>query len=74
MAMSKCVACGGFSFEIKQAEPSQSAFKLYFVQCSMCGGVVGVQEYHNIGAMLRDQNKAIKAIAAKVGVYVKLEE
>jgi hypothetical protein len=39
-------------FEVKQVEPRGSAFKLNFVQCTNCGGVVGVMEYHNIGALI----------------------
>ena len=72
MAFSKCVSCGGMSFEIQQAEPAKSAFKVYFVQCAQCGGVVGIMDYHNIGAMLGKQNEAIKAIAQRVGAMVSL--
>ena len=52
MPLSTCVKCGSHSFELVETEPFGSAIKLYFVQCSSCGGVVGVQEFNNIGSML----------------------
>ena len=73
MAMSTCPKCGGHMWEIKQVEPARSRFKLYFVQCSMCGTPVGVHEYDNVGAMLGRQNDAIKKIAEAVNVYVDLD-
>lgn len=72
MATSTCVKCGSSRFELQPAEPANSRFKLYFVQCSSCGGVVGVQEFNNATAMLDKQNAAIKKIAQKVGAYVDL--
>lgn len=45
--------CDSTRFEMKQAEPAGGAWKLYFVQCSACGGVVGVTEFFNISAMLQ---------------------
>lgn len=50
---STCVKCGGTSFETKEVEPRNSRYKLIFVQCSSCGGVVGVTEFFNIGSMLQ---------------------
>jgi hypothetical protein len=53
MAISTCTKCGGFSFEMVQATPRGSAFILTFIQCSSCGGVVGVMDALNIGAELQ---------------------
>ncbi len=72
MAQSSCVKCASTSFEIKELKVSGSNFRLYAVQCSRCGGVVGIQEFSNITAMLASQNKAIKAIAAHMGISVSL--
>jgi hypothetical protein len=72
MATSTCVKCDGTSFEVKEAKLKGSAYRMYFIQCSSCGGALGVQEYFNTGAMLDKQNKAIKAIARAVGVSVEL--
>jgi len=72
MALSTCIKCGGTSFEVVEKEPRHSAFKLMFVQCSSCGGVVGVIEYENIGARLDNQDAALKKIANQLGVHVSL--
>jgi hypothetical protein len=53
MAVSSCIRCGGTVFEVVDAEPKDSKFKLEFVQCASCGGVVGVMEDVNIGSYLR---------------------
>jgi hypothetical protein len=53
MARSSCVKCGGNRFEMTEQEPSGSAYKYMFIQCSSCGGVAGVTEYFNVGVLLR---------------------
>lgn len=58
---STCVKCGGTSFEAKLIEPGGYKFKVTFIQCSSCGGVVGVLDYYNIGQVL-------KGIAKKLGI------
>jgi predicted nucleic-acid-binding Zn-ribbon protein len=58
---STCVKCGGTFFETRTVEPSGSNFKVTFVQCSNCGGVVGVMDFYNIGGMLQK-------LASKLGV------
>jgi len=73
MAFSTCGKCGNRFWEIQSVEPRGSAFKLYFVQCASCGTPVAAMEFDNIGAMLREQNEAIKKIAARVGAVVDLE-
>lgn len=73
MAQSTCVKCGGHSFELQQLNVAKANFKLFAVQCADCGGVVGLQEYFNTGAQLLSQNKALKLIAAKLGVPVALD-
>jgi hypothetical protein len=61
MAFSSCIKCGSTSFETAEASPNGSKFKLTFVQCSLCGGVVGVLDYYNIGSLLQ-------TLARKLGV------
>jgi hypothetical protein len=61
MAMSTCIKCGHHGFELKEVEPKGSNFKFYFVQCSSCGGVVGVVNRSHLPTMLRK-------IGAKLGV------
>ena len=72
MATSSCVKCGKCSFEMVECEPRKSKFKLKFVQCTSCGGVVGIMDYHNIGAALSRLSDAVKQIAGAVGAHVDL--
>ena len=72
MVASTCVRCSNTSFEMVANVPKDSMRQLFFVQCSKCGGVVGVQEHGNITTLIIEQNKAIEEIARKIGVSVKL--
>lgn len=72
MARSTCVKCGNTNFEVARAEPRNSNYVLMFVQCTSCGGVAGVLEYENVGALLHRQNEAIKKIARQLNVSVDL--
>ena len=66
MASSTCVKCGETTFETKEVSPRNSPFKLTFVQCASCGGVIGVMDFYNIGNELQDIKKAIAAIAKSI--------
>ncbi len=72
MARSTCMKCDGSRFELAEYTPTSSKFKFQFVQCSSCGGVVGAMDFMNVGAMLEDQNVALKVIAAALRVPVRL--
>ena len=61
MAISTCVKCDGHSFQVVEKDLTGAQYKLMFVQCSSCGGVVGVTEYFNTGALL-------SKLAKKLGV------
>lgn len=52
MARSTCPKCDNTRFEVKVVTPNGSNFKLQFVQCSVCGAVVGVLERLNLGSLL----------------------
>ena len=73
MATSTCVKCGNSSFEFTEIKVSGSGTRKFAIQCSMCGGVVGVQDYFATGPMLTKMAEAIKAIAAKAGVHVNFD-
>ncbi|MCK4644521.1 hypothetical protein KAU32_12920 [bacterium] len=73
MAISKCAKCGSTLFEVKDAAPQGSRFKISFVQCTSCGTVIGVLEYFNAPSILINQNRAIEKIANKLGMHIKLE-
>lgn len=59
MASSKCIKCDNTTFEMKEGKIAGSAFRMMFVQCSRCGGVVGVTEFTNTGAMLQNIAKKL---------------
>jgi translation initiation factor 2 beta subunit (eIF-2beta)/eIF-5 len=59
MALSTCVKCGGQSFEVVEGNVVGANFRLWFIQCSRCGGVVGVQEYLNVSAMVGDVREKV---------------
>jgi predicted nucleic-acid-binding Zn-ribbon protein len=59
MATSTCVKCGGTSFEMKVNTPSGSSYKQSFIQCSKCGGVVGVTEFFNTAALIHELAKKL---------------
>ncbi len=61
MASSTCVKCGSTSFEIKANSPSGSLIQFMFVQCSRCGGVVGVTGFY-------DSETTIRKIAEKLDI------
>lgn len=72
MASSSCPKCGNHTFEVQQVEPIRSAYKLMFVQCTSCGGVIGVLDFFNIGAKLTKQDEALKKIARALNISVDL--
>jgi hypothetical protein len=62
MATSTCVKCGNNRFESKENSPKDSPFKVTFVQCASCGGVVGVMDFYNLGALIHEQKKLLQKI------------
>jgi len=68
MAASTCVKCGGTSFELKETDIAGTPWNLYFVQCSQCGGVVGVLDDQNIGGLLQQRNEAFGQISESQGI------
>jgi hypothetical protein len=50
--ISNCVKCGGIAFEAVEADVDGVAFKMLFVQCSACGGVVGVTNYFDVADLV----------------------
>lgn len=66
MATSKCIKCDSSSFEVKPASISGTRFKLYFVQCSRCGGVIGAMEYESNNYLSHQQSKLIEDISKRV--------
>jgi hypothetical protein len=59
MAMPTCVKCDGHLFEVREVTPHNSNYVLMFVQCSGCGGVVGVMDFYNIGEILQKMKQKL---------------
>ncbi len=62
MANSACPKCAKSSFEIKEATPAKSHYKIWFVQCSNCGTIVGTMPYFDAGLISKDNQEQIKII------------
>ncbi|CAH1053998.1 hypothetical protein [Paenibacillus pseudetheri] len=72
MAQSKCLGCGGTRFEMVENSPTGSQYKLMFVQCASCGGVVGVMDYYNVGQQNEKIKEGLKKFAGAQGVRLDL--
>jgi ribosomal protein L37E len=60
MATSTCVKCGGTSFELAADKvPKGSQYKVHFVQCASCGGVVGVTDYYESSWLVQQLAKVL---------------
>lgn len=66
LGFSTCAKCGGSMFKVVTQEPSGSAYKLNFVQCSSCNAPVGVLDYYNTGAQLDDHKKLIANLDSRL--------
>lgn len=62
MAVSTCIKCGHGKFELAPHKPKNCAHDMYLVQCSKCGGVIGIQEWEHTGTLLRKLAKALKVL------------
>ena len=63
MATSTCLKCGHTAFEMAESAISGLRFKRDFLQCAMCGGVVGVIEADNLNARLDAIEERLKKLA-----------
>jgi len=52
MAPSTCIKCGKTQFEVKECMPGGSSSKVQLLQCTDCGGVIGIMDYYDIGGSL----------------------
>ncbi len=52
MAVSTCTKCDNTQFELKEVTPRDSEFILSFIQCTSCGGVIGVIDFYNVGELI----------------------
>ena len=66
MPDSTCLKCGSHVFEIKETSPQGSQYKLFFVQCAICGVPVSTLDYFNLGTLLKNQERAINNLQRKI--------
>ncbi len=62
----QCLKCSGTSFEVALLEPKGANYKVYAVQCSVCGTSIGVLEYFNSGALLGRLEKRISSLESSL--------
>ncbi len=70
MALSTCIKGGGRFFQGVVAEPSDLAYRVIFVQCSSCGGVVGTLPFFDPGVLAKRVEGALKQIASHLNIYI----
>lgn len=61
MAQSTCVKCGSTNFELSSTAHKiyNAATTFYFVQCSKCGGVVGVVNNVELNAQISTVEESV---------------
>ena len=48
----KCPKCQNTTFEMAEEPVYNASYRYNFIRCSNCGCAIGVQEYHNLGALI----------------------
>ena len=62
MATPKCPSCGNHTFELQEFVPKGANYKMFAVQCSSCGVVVGAMEHESNNASLSHLEREINEI------------
>ena len=70
MASSKCPSCGNYTFELKENEPRNSNYKMFFIQCTSCGSVISATDYYSAGVFLKKQEEKKKNIEKAHNVFI----
>lgn len=69
MALSACPNCHKTEFEIAESPQLSGggySTKVWFVQCSSCGAVVGVIDYYNLTHRMRELEAKVDQILDKI--------
>jgi len=64
--ISTCKHCEGHNFEIVEQSPKNAAYKMFFVQCSVCGQPVGVLEYYTGWVKMNSIEEKVKKLESKI--------
>ena len=60
MAISTCTKCGNTKFELKVVEPIGADYKVNFIQCNNCGGVIGALDFYVISELILQLAERLK--------------
>ena len=74
MARSKCPSCGNHTFELSENTPNHSEYKMYFIQCSSCGTVVGTTGYFNAGVLVKKLEEKIEDLEQKLNYLISVSD
>lgn len=64
--ISQCTNCNSTMFELVECAPNGSSYKMFFVQCSSCGGVVSSMEYYASFAKIEELEKKVNILQTTV--------
>lgn len=67
---STCIKCGVSNFELVENSPRNSRYKMSFIQCAKCGGVIGVAPYEHTNTLLHNLKKDIDRLATQNDINV----
>ncbi len=59
MATTTCPKCPSNRFEMKEHPISGSNFRMFFIQCAVCGAAVGVTEFNHTNTLIRTLGKKL---------------
>jgi hypothetical protein len=64
--LAKCGHCGGAFTKVVTLEPQGANYKQLAVCCSSCSSILGITEFYNTGVLVKNAEKEISALKAKV--------
>ena len=73
MADPTCPKCGAHAFELVEGSPINSQLKVMFMQCAVCGVVVGGMDSMNLGSILLEQSRIMRQIAQRLDIDIESE-
>lgn len=70
--MASCPRCGKSGTTLQQITPTGSNYRLQAVCCSNfgCGAVLGVLDYYNIGAIVKELENKVSGLNGRVGAIL----
>ncbi|AEY66496.1 hypothetical protein [Clostridium sp. BNL1100] len=66
MAWSTCPKCNNHNFEVVEKSLAGTNYNLSFVQCLVCGTVVGVTDSNNFDNRLNELENKLSSLSGKI--------